>query len=106
STQGGKIDQAGVDVLDLGATLLDLVDATRDRAPLTFDLCRRLRERGRRDAAAVAGDAHAELLLALEGLNVGASVLHHLLDERTHLEERFVRFLGSEVAWHRRNPMI
>ena len=64
--QRREVDQAGVEILDLGAVTRDLVDQAGEPPCDGVDLGCRLGELGRRDAAAVAADLLLELLLPLE----------------------------------------
>src|SRR3954469_8363662 len=81
---GGKVDQPLVGILHLRTRLVDLVDGARELPRDAVDLGRCLRERRRRNGAAVALDVPFELLLPLERADVRAPLLDHPLDERPH----------------------
>src|SRR5581483_10839470 len=104
SSERREVDEAFVDVLDLHAQAVELVDGMRELALEALHLRRRLGELCRRNAAAVPADVPFELLLPLERLHVRPATIDHLLDERTNLCERGIRLFRSEVA-HDCNPM-
>src|SRR5580765_6484072 len=101
----GEVDEAGIEVLDDCASLVDRVHAAGDLDPLRPVGFLELAELARVDAAAVAGDPlRAFLSLGLKALLL-APVRHELLDERANLCELLVGFPGREAAWHP-TPMI
>src|SRR6185369_10775975 len=86
----GEVDQPLVEILHLCSMRVDLVDGLCERARDAVELGSGVRERGGRDAAAVAANPPLELLLPLERVDVLAPLLDHSLDQRPDVVERGV----------------
>src|SRR5919204_644851 len=86
----GKIQQAFLDRLDLGAGGVDPLSTLSDRIRLTLDRQRDLPQIAWMQIAAVAGDLRHELGLLMLRLDQLPTVLDHLLDDRPQLVERRV----------------
>src|SRR4029453_7207052 len=93
--RGGE--ETSIEILDQRTNLVDARDAPGDPRDLLVEPLLHVLELVRLDVAAVPRDPHRDRRLAFLELHQGAAVPDQLLGQRTHLVERLVRLLGSEV---------
>src|SRR5262245_19837690 len=96
-TRGGKVDETSVEIFDGRADLVHPRHTPRDARNLLVQALLHLLQLVRLDVPTVARDPHRQRRLPLLKLHQRASVLDQLLRQRTHIAERLVRLLGTEV---------